>query len=211
MLPNPRSNALRLWKQFSAWTRKRRQQGYEDKVEKVLKLKERKKAAAGVENYVEAARLRDRINEIENEIADQPQEARAMLELLEAHKAFYNCFAERDAKQMAELWASEEHDDSTGGLNWPKCAHPYLKPMQGYDTIVKSWRDILEDKNVQDIVAMSDVQCKVLPGGQSGLITCTQQIGGNEFTVTNVFTKGYDGKWRIVLHHAGQLTDVFQL
>jgi hypothetical protein len=179
--------------------KKRKQRRFSRKASKLPELKEKMTAAADAEDYREAAKLRDIIRKIELETS--PHELTAGLALLEANAAFFDSFSKRSPTDMAQIWADEAHDETCDGSNWPVCVHPFNQPLRGKNKIVNSWRQGFA--RLQDVPSYDNVQCTVFPGGQSGLITCTYQIGKDEYTTANVFTKGFDGKWRLVMHHAG--------
>lgn len=186
-------------------TRMQQQQKYSDNLKEILELKEELATAVRAEEYGKAARLRDRIQNLEDAQSENTLDLQAGLGVMQANAAFYESFKNRDLANMAKLWANETHDESCDGSNWPVCVHPEMRPMRGYDNIVDFWGRFFRDDNMPDMESWDDVKCTLLPGGYSGLITCSHRIAGREFSTSNVFTKGSDGRWRIVMHQAGEI------
>ena len=76
--------------------------------------------------------------------------------------------------------------------------------MYGRDTIMESWAQIFAGAGM-DVVAES-VNCAFI-GNSCAVVTCIECLGDegeSRCIATNIFER-LDGRWRMVLHHAGPL------
>jgi ketosteroid isomerase-like protein len=110
-------------------------------------------------------------------------------EVLEANEAFYRAFAERDVAAMGRLWA--EHHPVT-------CVHPGWDVLAGRESILASWRGILESGNAPAI-SWSLAEAHLV--GEVALVTCHEILPGGRLATTNVFARE-GGAWRMVHHQA---------
>ena len=89
--------------------------------------------------------------------------------VLFANEAFYLTFSNRDAGSMDTIWSMRDK---------VTCIHPGWPPLRGRNSVVRSWRDILDNPNAPEITcqnadafvadSMAYVLCtEVLAGGQS--------------------------------------------
>src|SRR5262245_3003997 len=114
--------------------------------------------------------------------------------ILFANDAFYAAFAGRDAAAMDQAWAPGE----------VTCIHPGWAPLRGREAVMKSWREILANK---ESPAVSARRADVLQQGSVAIVTCVEIIpaGARMHTLaaTNIFVK--DGtRWKMVHHQAGE-------
>ena len=157
--------------------------------DRVNALKKALDVAVDKEQYEVAAKLRDELNafSLDDEVA-----------VLQANTAFYDAFTSGDLAVMEELWVSEMEDAAV-------CTHPGFSHIRGHAAIIDSWREIFRDAKMK--ITPDNVHCTMLRGGLSAVVTCTERVGTgdgeNALTATNVFEKGGDGRWRMVLHQAG--------
>ena len=99
---------------------------------------------------------------------------------------------------MSDLWRAD--GDSV------VCSHPGFPPVIGHSRIMSSWKQVFS--GIDDQIQPLDVHVRLLQGGASALVTCTEQIGdssSSKLIATNLFEKSNDGRWRMILHHAGPL------
>ena len=157
-----------------------------ERASKVEDLKKTLSTAIALENYEEAARLRDELTQLtlDDEVA-----------VLQANSAFYEAFTMRDLPAMSALW--KEGEGAT-------CVHPGSPHLYGHVDIIESWKEIFASS--QMMIRPENVRCSVLAGGLSAVVTLSECVGkvgdDNALTATNVFEKGSDG-WKMVLHMAG--------
>lgn len=109
--------------------------------------------------------------------------------LLDANRAFYRAFNERDVGAMDALW-----DDQGDVL----CVHPGWPALVGRNAVMESWRRILANPEQGRLVARED---RVFLTGGIGVVLCRELAGGTPVLATNLFVlRG--GAWRLFHHHA---------
>ncbi|KAJ4885941.1 Nuclear transport factor 2 (NTF2) family protein [Raphanus sativus] len=150
-------------------------------------LKQDLESAIQDENYVEAARIRDRLKELQ-------EDSRASV--LSANTRFYQAFRNGDLAAMQSLWSKSGK---------PCCVHPGAKGITGYDDVVESWEVVWMNYEFPLLIELKDVEVHVR--GEVGYVTCMEFVKtkgssswGAQF-VSNVFEK-IDGEWFICIHHA---------
>jgi ketosteroid isomerase-like protein len=114
-------------------------------------------------------------------------------ELLAANEAFYQAFRSEDMPAMEALWA--EHAPVF-------CIHPGWSALLGRDAVLGSWRAIIES-------GAPPIHCeepRVQLLGEVGCVICIERVGSTRLVATNLFIRE-DGRWRMVHHHAGQISD----
>ncbi|KAJ0244269.1 Nuclear transport factor 2 [Hirschfeldia incana] len=139
------------------------------------------------ENYMEAARIRDILKELQEDSRSS---------VLSANTRFYQAFRNGDLAAMQSLWSK------TGK---PCCVHPGAKGITGYDDVVESWEVVWMNYEFPLLIELKDVEVHVR--GEVGYVTCMEFVKtkgssswGAQF-VSNVFEK-IDGEWFICIHHA---------
>ena len=111
-----------------------------------------------------------------------------------ANEAFYRAFRERDSAAMERIWARDVP---------VACIHPGMAPVIGRDSVMASWRGILNHPRAPALYC-SAVTVHVL--GTSALLTCLEgeERGLPRLVATNVFTMER-GHWRLSHHHGAAL------
>ena len=107
-----------------------------------------------------------------------------------ANEAFYLAFTETDLNAMKELWASDTP---------LVCIHPGWPLLTDRETIIESWRRILENPK-QPGIDFFDAQAK--PAAGLVLVSCYERLPGGVCVSTNGFVEE-DGQMRMFLHHSG--------
>ena len=110
--------------------------------------------------------------------------------LLFANDTFYTAFANRDAAAMANLWAQRAP---------VTCIHPGWQTLVSRETVVDSWRAILENPRAPQIACRGP---RAFVHGEVGLVVCYEVIGGSVLAASNVFVRE-DGEWKLMHHQAG--------
>ncbi len=110
-------------------------------------------------------------------------------ELIEVNQAFYSAFASGNFSDLSEVWAKK----------YPiSVIHPGGGSFNGYEAVMDSWKSILENASVNDIVCINpDVHII----GDCAYILCHERISGVQLIATNVFVRE-ENTWRMVHHHA---------
>lgn len=116
----------------------------------------------------------------------------------EANFGFYRALTTQDMESMEQVWAHEEYT---------RCIHPGWEVLEGWDMIRQSWEAIFSNTS-RLIVEPSEVE--VLVEGTMAWVSCLEAITSGESGVvlaraTNLFVR-IDGQWKIVLHHASQIS-----
>ncbi len=109
--------------------------------------------------------------------------------VLEANAAFYRAFDQRDLESLAALWA--EHAPVG-------CIHPGWAPLHGRESVVASWKSILEGQPPR--IACFAARAHVF--GDCALVVCSERLEGGTLAATNVFARD-GGTWKLVHHQAG--------
>ncbi|KAG2245900.1 hypothetical protein Bca52824_085528 [Brassica carinata] len=150
-------------------------------------LKQDLETAIEEENYVEAARIRDRLKELQED---------NKASVLSANTRFYQAFRNGDLAAMESLWSK------TGK---PCCVHPGAKGITGYDDVMESWEVVWMNYEFPLLIELKDVEVHVR--GDVSYVTCMEFVKtkgssswGAQF-VSNVFEK-IGGEWFICIHHA---------
>lgn len=109
--------------------------------------------------------------------------------------AFYSAFSRCDLEAMQILWARDN----------AVCVHPGAEPIQGYESIVRSWRHIFSD------ALRPNVQIKVIQsiaGDDLAVHMVEEHIGsaaaprqGAVVFATNIYRRSEQG-WLMVAHNA---------
>ncbi len=111
-------------------------------------------------------------------------------EVIDANERFYAAFGSGDVAAMEELWA-ETHDVGVIHPGWP--------PLHGRDTVLGSWRRILEGPGRPQIAC---TRARVIQLGETAVVVCYEQLDDGDLIATNVFHRE-GGRWKLVHHQAG--------
>lgn len=115
-------------------------------------------------------------------------------QVIEANNAFYQAFNADNAEAMEGLW-SNQHDIVVIHPGWPA--------LYGRESVLSSWRQIIESGNNQNIHCLDVKVCML---GDSALVTCIEEIQQSRLMATNIYVREGD-VWKIVHHHAGPLAE----
>ncbi|AAF14023.1 unknown protein [Arabidopsis thaliana] len=150
-------------------------------------LKQDLETAVQEENYVEAAKIRDKLKELQED---------NKASVLSANSRFYQSFRNGDLAAMQSLWSKSGN---------PCCVHPGAKGITGYDYVMESWELVWMNYEFPLLIELKDVEVHVR--GEVGYVTCMEFVKtkgssswGAQF-VSNVFER-IDGQWFICIHHA---------
>jgi ketosteroid isomerase-like protein len=113
--------------------------------------------------------------------------------VVEVNHAFYDAFEAGDLDAMSDLWL---HDDRV------VCVHPGWTALRGWASVASSWAAMFAGpQQVQFIV--TDEHVVIVD--EIAWISCDENLltVGASATVSalNVFERGLDGHWRMVVHH----------
>jgi hypothetical protein len=110
--------------------------------------------------------------------------------VLDANRAFYAAFAERDMAAMERIWAAEEP---------VSCIHPGWSPLFGRAPVIESWAAILTDPGAPEISCGEET---AILQGISALVVCREILPQGHLLASNWFVLE-NGAWRLTHHHAG--------
>ncbi|HRK78801.1 MAG TPA: nuclear transport factor 2 family protein [Thiobacillus sp.] len=117
-----------------------------------------------------------------------------------AEAAFYAAFETRSLDAMMSVWASD------GSI---ACIHPMAAPLNGRTAVAAGWRSMFEAAGQFRVHA--ELAHEMREAGEVIRIVREYLVIGQEteprppILATNVYRKGADGSWRMVLHHASPL------
>jgi ketosteroid isomerase-like protein len=112
--------------------------------------------------------------------------------VLAANEAFYAAFNARDIAAMGACWAR----------SLPvACVHPNWNTLLGRDSVLASWRAILENPEQPRIVAGA---ARSFVFERFAYVLCHELVAGSPLSATNLFALE-DGEWRLVHHHSSQV------
>ena len=97
--------------------------------------------------------------------------------VLEANRAFYEAFNNRDTEAMADLW--QRSDDVT-------CIHPHRNVTKGHEAIQRTWRAILTNPDQPRIVFAAE-DARVI--GDIGVVAGREVVAGVPIVATNVYQR----------------------
>jgi ketosteroid isomerase-like protein len=124
-----------------------------------------------------------------------------VVEVLEAHAAFYAAFERSDFDAMEAIWADDE------GV---VCVHPGAEPIRGRAAVMRSWLALMAGAPYIQFF-LTDIQASVV--GELASVTCTENVlsagadtpvgvfAGGSAAATNVLRYTSQG-WRVWIHHA---------
>ncbi|MEG3618908.1 nuclear transport factor 2 family protein [Magnetovibrio sp. PR-2] len=113
--------------------------------------------------------------------------------LLFANDAFYAAFTSADMDAMDALWAKK---------NPVSCIHPGAPILINRTVIMESWRAIFKGDEAPQVVPYDATPMVV---GNTGWVTCLEQVGEAVAATTNIFVKE-DDQWKMTHHQAGITT-----
>jgi|TARA_B110000438_G_C15671248_1_gene588259 ketosteroid isomerase-like protein len=117
-----------------------------------------------------------------------------------ANERFYKAFNSQNLLGMQGVWST---------LGPVSCIHPGWPPLNGYESIIKSWKDIFSNTDNMEI-KLSEVEALV--SDDLAWIRCQENLFSISMTgvqaskviSTNLFQM-FENEWKMVLHHASHL------
>ena len=115
-----------------------------------------------------------------------------------ANNAFYTAFEARDLDAMSKVW---EHSDRVF------CTHPGWATLRGWGQVAASFFALFQaSEQLQFILTNETAEV----AGDAAWVSVDENILDTESATTvaalNVFTRGPDGTWRMVAHHASPVS-----
>lgn len=120
--------------------------------------------------------------------------------MLAANAAFYEAFESRDMDRMSEVW---EHSERVS------CVHPGWGVLRGWASVAGSWFALFGGPQHLQFILTNE---SAVVAGDTAWVTVDenlldgQQVGGT-VTSLNLFTRGDDGRWRLVAHHGSPVAE----
>ena len=109
--------------------------------------------------------------------------------VLKANDAFYDAVRAGDFARLDNLWSRERE---------VAVFHPGWAGVSGRDEVMASWAEIFVAGNAPDIWPVDE---HIFMTNSTALVYCTEVIGTDRLTATNVFVREAGG-WRISQHMA---------
>jgi hypothetical protein len=116
-------------------------------------------------------------------------------DVLTANQTFYRAFSKGDMDAMDALWSSAAP---------VACSHPGWAVLTGRDTVMASWRSILDSPGRPHITCRDAAAHEL---GDAAYVTCYEDVGAGVLAATNIFVLEA-GAWRMVHHQAGPTADL---
>ncbi|MGI9023425.1 MAG: nuclear transport factor 2 family protein [Acidimicrobiales bacterium] len=116
-----------------------------------------------------------------------------------ANLSFYAAFEGRDLESMSRLW---EHTDRV------MCTHPGWAVLRGWGQVAASFFALFQnDQHLQFILTNISAQCE----GDVAWVSVDENIlaaaqPATTVAALNVFVRTPEGDWRMVAHHASQVS-----
>jgi ketosteroid isomerase-like protein len=105
---------------------------------------------------------------------------------------FYDAFTNQDLEAMKHVWSSAEDI---------RCVHPGMASMNGPETIMKSWAQIMQGTGF----TITPSRTRIDINGQTALCSCIEETpGGGMLECLNVYRRE-DGNWKMILHMASPI------
>jgi ketosteroid isomerase-like protein len=105
---------------------------------------------------------------------------------------FYDAFTNQDLEAMKHVWSSAEDI---------RCVHPGMASMNGPETIMKSWAQIMQGTGF----TITPSRTRIDINGQTALCSCIEETpGGGMLECLNVYRRE-DGIWKMILHMASPI------
>lgn len=120
--------------------------------------------------------------------------------VLEANRAFYEAFNDRDVEAMADLWLRS--DEVT-------CIHPHRNVTVGHADVQRTWRAILTNPDQPKIVFAAE-EARVV--GDIGIVAGREVVAGVPIVATNIYQRSQNAdltdnadtpgdSWLLIHHH----------
>ena len=121
--------------------------------------------------------------------------------VLEANRAFYEAFNNRDVEAMADLWLR------SGDVT---CIHPHQNVLTGHEAVMRTWRAILMNPD-QGVIVFAADDARLI--GDIGIVAGREVVAGIPIVATNIFQRSESadivdnadpppgGVWLMIHHH----------
>ena len=118
--------------------------------------------------------------------------------MLAANRAFYAAFEARDIDAMSDVW---EHSDRS------VCTHPGWSSLQGWGAVSASWFALFQGpQHLQFVLTREHAEV----AGDVAWVTVDENLlgdqGGTTVAALNLFVRGDDGGWRLLVHHGSPVS-----
>jgi ketosteroid isomerase-like protein len=117
--------------------------------------------------------------------------------VLGANRTFYDAFEARDLDAMSQLW---EHSDRA------TCTHPGWSTLRGWARVAASFFTLFQNGQRLQFI-LTDVHAHL--DGDVAWVSLDENVldvEGFSTAAMNLFTRGADGEWHMVAHHASLIT-----
>lgn len=130
--------------------------------------------------------------------AAAPQLTEDEAAVLAVNRRFYEAFESSDLEALAATW---EHSDRV------VCTHPGWVSIRGWSAVIESWEAIVNGGGPPQFILTNE---RVTVHGDVAWATVEENLIGRRGTSgavagLNVFVRGDDGEWRIVVHHGAAI------
>lgn len=118
-------------------------------------------------------------------------------EVIEVNRLFYEAFEAGNLDAMSDLWF---HDDRV------VCVHPGWTALRGWAAVASSWAAMFNSDQVLQFIVTDE---HVVVVDDVAWVSCDENLltFGASATISalNVFERGLDGQWRVVVHHGAPI------
>lgn len=153
-------------------------------------LRQKLEAAVASENYAEAARIRDTL---------QQRQMDGKLGVEDANQRFYDAFRSGSLQAMEAVWGEGDQ---------VQVIHPASACISGRALVLDSWASILRGVRPNAFkITLEDVRVFAL-SETTGLVTCVEVVEADDSKGRTVATNVFElqkGKWVLILHQGGPL------
>ncbi|KAG8460658.1 hypothetical protein KFE25_011433 [Diacronema lutheri] len=152
-------------------------------------LEEALKHAVDLEQFDEAAKARQRLQDFMLERGD-------VNGVLNCNRDFYEAFSSGSVERMGKVWYSDDH---------VQCVHAGHKALRGYERIMSAFT--AQFRTVRSLTVTAE-DVRVTVRGTLAWVLCTQHMrhaptgSHRALMATNIF-RCAAGRWYLVHHHAG--------
>lgn len=117
--------------------------------------------------------------------------------VLAANRAFYEAFEARDMDAMSDVW---EHSPRVA------CTHPGWNRLEGWSQVAASFFALFGGGAPIQFILTNE---RAEVDGTTAWVAVDENILGDDAGATaaalNLFARGDDGGWRMVVHHSSQV------
>lgn len=152
----------------------------------IMHLDAQLRNAVAVENYAEAARLRDEI---------QNRSFEGEVGVLAANTEFFEAWAAQDLERMSDIWHKGDHSC---------CIHAASRPVHGFEAIMQSWSEVFRRANGRKAECID--QTVVIRDNIGRVVRCQTCSDGASMVITNHFEKTQQG-WKLSCHQVGSVSE----